>query len=205
MHEVDAVKTIEQRRQIEAHLSERGQIYADIWKVGVNTALRISDLLSLTMEDVRGLDPTHPALRLKEQKTGKLRKVVVNSSALAVMRRRLAENPTHVWLFQSNAVNRNSRQPPKPINRRSVSRVFEQVGQCIAPKVALGTHSMRKTRGYAMHKAGRSIESIAKVLNHSSPAVTMRYIGLVQQDIGDSYVDSELQIRLNSSLVICSL
>ena len=46
---------------------------------------------------------------------------------------------------------------------------------------------MPKKRGYALHKAGRSIKSIANVLNYSSPAVTMRYIGLVQQDIDDSY------------------
>jgi len=192
MQEVEAVKTAEQRQQVEAHLADHGELYADIWKVGVNTALRISDLLSLTMEDVRTLDAEQPALHLKEQKTGKQRKIVVNQSALVVMQRRLVENPKHAWLFQSEAVNRNRREPPKPINRRSVSRVFEQVGQRVAPKVALGTHSMRKTRGYAMHKAGRSIESIAKVLNHSSPAVTMRYIGLVQQDIDESYTELEL-------------
>ena len=51
---------------------------------------------------------------------------------------------------------------------------------------------MRKTRGYAMHKAGRSIEGIAKALNHSSPAVTIRYICLVQQDIDESYTELEL-------------
>ncbi len=70
--------------------------------------------------------------------------------------------------------------------------MFEIVGQRIAPKIALGTHSMRKTRGYAMHKAGRSIESIAKVLNHASPSVTMRYIVLVQQAIDESYPVLEL-------------
>ena len=192
MREVEAVKTGEQRQQVEAHLADRGVIYADIWKVGVNTALRISDLLSLTMDSVRALDPVQPALNVIEQKTGKLRKIVVNQTAFSVMQRRLAEYPDHVWLFQSDAVNRNRREPPKPINRRSVSRVFEKVGQRVAPKVVLGTHSMRKTRGYAMHKAGRSIESIAKVLNHSSPAVTMRYIGLVQQDIDESYTELEL-------------
>ena len=192
MQEVEAVKTAEQRQQVEAHLADQALIYADIWKVGVNTALRISDLLSLTMNDIRSLDAEQPALHLKEQKTGKLRKIVVNQSALVVMQRRFTDHPEHVWLFQSEAVNRNRREPPKPINRRSVSRVFEQVGRCVAPKVALGTHSMRKTRGYAMHKAGRSIESIAKVLNHSSPAVTMRYIGLVQQDIDKSYTELEL-------------
>ncbi|MDB4224301.1 tyrosine-type recombinase/integrase [Granulosicoccus sp.] len=192
MREVEAVKTGEQRQQVEAHLAAQRRIYADIWKVGVNTALRISDLLSLTMDHVRALDPEQPALNVVEQKTGKLRKIVVNQTALDAMQRRLADYPDHVWLFQTDAVNRNRRQPPKPINRRSVSRVFERVGLRIAPKVVLGTHSMRKTRGYAMHKAGRSIESIAKVLNHSSPAVTMRYIGLVQQDIDESYTELEL-------------
>jgi len=192
MQEVEAVKTDEQRQQVEAHLAAQETIYADIWKVGVNTALRISDLLSLTMDDVRRLDVEQPSLQIKEQKTGKHRKVVINQSALFVMQRRLADHPDHAWLFQSDAANRNRREPPKPINRRSVSRVFERVGQKVAPKVALGTHSMRKTRGYAMHKAGRSIESIAKVLNHSSPAVTMRYIGLVQQDIDESYTELEL-------------
>ena len=192
MREVEAVKTHAQRQQVEAHLADEGVIYADIWKLGVNTALRISDLLSLNMDHVRALDPAQPALNLIEQKTGKPRKIVVNTSALAVMQRRLVDHPGDVWLFQSAAVNRNRREPPKSINRRSVSRVFEQVGQRVAPKVVLGTHSMRKTRGYALHKAGRSIESIAKVLNHSSPAVTMRYIGLVQQDIDESYTELEL-------------
>jgi len=51
---------------------------------------------------------------------------------------------------------------------------------------------MRKTRGYAMYDAGRSIESICKVLNHSTPAVTMRYIGIDQRDIDQSYVEFEL-------------
>lgn len=192
MQEVEAAKTERQRQQIEAHLLERAPVYADIWKIGVNTALRISDLLVLTMAHVKSLDPKQPALKIKEKKTGKTRKIVINKTALAVMQRRLKDNPKHTWLFQSEALNLGKRRRAQAINRRSVSRVFQQVGQSVAPKVALGTHSMRKTRGYAMHKAGRSIESIAKVLNHSSPAVTMRYIGLVQQDIDDSYTEFEL-------------
>jgi len=128
MHEVEAVKTTEQRQQVEAHLAAQGAIYVDIWKVGVNTALRISDLLSLTMEAVRELNAEQPALNVIEKKTGKPRKIVVNQTALAVMQRRLNEHSKHVWLFQSDAVNLNRRQPPKPLNCRSVSRVFEQVG-----------------------------------------------------------------------------
>ena len=38
MQEVEAVKTDQQRQQVEAHLADQAEIYADIWKVGVNTA-----------------------------------------------------------------------------------------------------------------------------------------------------------------------
>lgn len=191
MNQVEAVKTKEQRIQVEAQLLEAGQVYHDIWKLGVNTALRISDLLQLTMADMSTLDNQAPSLELVEIKTGKRRKIVLNTPALSIIHRRLADHPKHKYLFQSEAVN-ISRKKIQPINRRSVGRVFEKVGQQIAPKLSLGTHSMRKTRGYAMFDAGRSIESIAKVLNHSSPAVTMRYIGIEQRDIDQSYVEFEL-------------
>ena len=64
MNEVEAVRTPEQRTQLEAQLRDAGQIYYDVWKVGVNLALRISDLLSITMADVKALDPAAPALHL---------------------------------------------------------------------------------------------------------------------------------------------
>ncbi|MNJ74561.1 Phage integrase family protein [compost metagenome] len=51
----------------------------------------------------------------------------------------------------------------------------------------LGTHSMRKTRGWLMYNGGVSIERICQVLNHSTPAVTMRYIGLTQADVDATY------------------
>lgn len=196
MAEVEAVKTESQREQIEIRLADHGQVYFDIWKVGVNVALRIGDLLDITMDTVRSLDPDDPALRLIERKTGKARKIVVNKPALDIMQRRLADFPDHVYLFQSGAINirrdGSGKRPVKALNQRSVLRVLDSVGQQITPRVRLGTHSMRKTRGYALHKAGMSIERISKVLNHSSPSVTMAYIGLVQQDIDDSFTELEL-------------
>jgi len=146
MKQVEAVKTKEQRIQVEAQLLEAGQVYADIWKLGVNTALRISDLLQLTMDDILRLDLGTPAFELIEMKTGKARKIVLNAPAQIVLNTRLASNPKHKYLFQSEAVNIDRRKP-QPINRRSVARVFEMVGQHIAPKLRFGTHSMRKNKG----------------------------------------------------------
>lgn len=191
MNEVEAVKSAEQRDQVEKHLVDFGEIYRDVWRFGINTALRISDLLNIRMADVAELDPDRPVLTLREGKTGKMRHVRLNRAALAVIERRRSTYPAAVWLFQTDSP-KIRKKDPQPITRRSVGRVFEQVGGKIRPRVQMGTHSMRKTRGYAMHEAGRPIEEICKVMNHSHPAITMRYIGITQEDIDRSYTEFEL-------------
>ncbi len=191
MNEVDAVKTTSQREQIEHRLLAKGQIYADVWKFGINTALRISDLLAINLEQVRTLDPDRPELRLIEGKTGKARTLTINTGAQAVINRRLIDYSDDVWLFQSQSHrDRRDRQvAPKAITRRAVGRVFAAVGEQITPRVYLGTHSMRKTRGFAMHSMGRPIEEICKILNHANTSVTMRYIGLDADTVSRSYDD----------------
>ena len=179
MQEVEAVKTAGQLAQLEDRLAERGAIYLDVWKFGVNTALRITDLLSISMTDVRALvDVDIPVLEIRETKTGKRRAITLNRGALAVVTRRLERHGDDVWLFQSTSPRHSRRAPPKPITRKAVGRVFAAAGEAIRPRARVGTHSMRKTRGYAMHAAGVRIEEIARMFGHSHPAVTMRYIGL---------------------------
>ena len=73
MNEVAAVKEDAQRLQIEHLLADYGEIYLDVWKLGVNTALRISDLLSLTMDQARAIVPDSCQLTVVEHKTGKAR------------------------------------------------------------------------------------------------------------------------------------
>lgn len=188
MIEVEAVKDQSQRTQIETLLSGKDPIYGDVWKFLLNTALRISDALSITMAELDQLDIERPCLRITERKTGKKRCIALNTGALAVIRKRQEQHPNDVWLFQSTS-SKVRRKDPKHINRRSVGRVLESIGGQIIPKVKLGTHSARKTRGYVLFSNGHSIEKISKILNHSSPVVTMRYIGITQSDIDDSFTD----------------
>lgn len=179
MNVVEAVKTKDEVETI-AHkltLNARGNaLYADIWLFGLNTALRISDLLDLTFEDVSG-----DKLVVKESKTSKTRTIDLNSKAKEVIQRRRAANPTHTYLFQVDS----NRAKNKPVSRVAVACAFKAVGDELG--IQLGTHSMRKTRGWLMFSAGVSLEVICKVLNHSSPAVTMVYIGLTQAEIDSTY------------------
>ncbi len=186
MNEVEAVKTKEELAAVEALLRKHhGQIYADIWRIGINLSLRISDLLLVKYAD---LDTKNRLYTLTEGKTGKKRQIRLNSKVLSIIERRKKEFPNDIYLFQVHS-NRTSGMV-KPISRVSVSRAFKDVGERLG--LHINTHSMRKSRGWAMFADGVPIEKISKVLNHSAPAVTMRYLGITKQEVLDTYDEYEL-------------
>lgn len=179
MQAVEAVKTQAEVQEIarKLTLNARGStLYADIWNFGLQVALRISDLLAITMQEA-----TTGRIVLKEEKTGKVRNIELNEKARAIVAARPAAVPHHVYLFEVES----NRAKGKPVSRVAVAQAFKAVGDELG--IHLGTHSMRKTRGWIMHHAGVSIEMICKVLNHSSPAVTMHYLGLTQKEIDATY------------------
>ena len=57
---------------------------------------------------------------------------------------------------------------------------------------------MRKSRGMALYDAGVPIEKIAMVLNHSSPANTLLYLGITKRQILDTYDEYELWKTMKS-------
>lgn len=187
MNEVEAVKTEEDITTIHTLLRKHGSDdYSDVFKLGINVAFRISDLLSIETKKHINIDKRE--LTLFEKKTNKKRTVRLNDTAMKIILRRLSDNPDDKYLFQSRKP--NSDKNPQPMDRSTVARKFQEIGHIVG--IRLGTHSMRKTRGYMMHKAGVSIEQIARVLNHSSPAVTMAYIGLTQEETLKTYDEFEL-------------
>lgn len=158
-------------------------IYADIWKIGVNLSLRISDLLAVKFSD---LDIANRELKLIEQKTSKAKTIRLNNAALEVIIARQKQYPTDIYLFQVHS----NRAKDKPISRISVSRVFKEVGDMLG--LEINTHSMRKSRGKAMFDDGVPVAMIAKVLNHSSEAATLRYLGITHNQVLQTYDDYEL-------------
>lgn len=184
MATVEAVKTLDEVRDVARLLKKhKGEIYSDLWVFGVNVALRISDLLPITMNMAKtGL------LEIEEGKTGKKRKITLNDTAMAIVTKRVLDAPDHNYLFQVDS----NRAKNKSLSRSAVSKAFAEIGEML--DVQLGTHSMRKTLGWVMHSQGASLERICKVLNHSHPAVTMRYIGLTDQDTQAAYSEFEIKV-----------
>ena len=186
MAEVQAIKKLEKIQLIEHLLEVRySRQMADLWKIGLNLALRISDLLSIKFDDIEG-----DRLTLKESKTGKIAKIKLNQTAQIKINDIKLKHPEHIYLFQSHRSRQSINSKPKPLNRRSVTKAFMLVGEELG--IALGTHSMRKTRGYHLYKKTRDIGRVMKMLRHSSEGVTLRYIGITQEDIDKDFEELEI-------------
>lgn len=65
----------------------------------------------------------------------------------------------------------------------------------VAKKIGLeeiGTHTLRKTFGYWFYKKTKDIVMLQKLFNHSSPSITLAYIGIEQDEIDEAYDDFEI-------------
>lgn len=153
-----------------------------LFVLGINTGLRISDLLPLKLGDVKDKkgDPKN-YIYLTEKKTHKQRKIVLNSEvkkALQIYFDRSKVYDLDTYLFTSEKDDRN-RPLTKAMAWHLVNKWCREVG--ILERV--GTHTLRKTLGYQMRKSGIAIEIIQEMLGHSSVNVTSRYIGINQEEL----------------------
>ena len=183
MHAVNALNKAEIHMLHTLLSNKHGQLYADIWKIGVNLSLRISDLLALKYSD---LNLEQRELTLTEAKTQKTKRIRLNKTAVDAILKRKDTHHEHIYLFQIES----NRMKSQPVSRVSVSRVFKAAGDSLG--FSINTHSMRKSRGKAMFNDGVSIEVIARVLNHSNTTSTLRYLGITQEEVMKTYDDYEL-------------
>lgn len=145
---------------------------------GINSSLRISDILKLTVSDVRGKD----VLTLREKKTGKAKKFPLNQSIAAAVKTLVpADSPADSPLFPS-------RKGDKAISRVQAYRVLNEAARRAGIDCEIGTHTLRKTFAYHAYKAGADLSVLQAVLNHSSQRETLKYIGIVQDDIDNVYI-----------------
>jgi integrase len=186
MAEVHAIKDINQVTLISHLLKVRySHQMSLIWNIGINLALRISDLLSIKFTDIQ-----HDRVVLRESKTGKRAEIQLNPKALTLINEIRLQFPTHLYLFQSYRNQQSINSSPSPLTRRSVTKAFALVGEEL--NIRLGTHSMRKTRGYHLYQKTQDITRVMKMLRHGSESTTLSYIGITQEDIDRDFVELEL-------------
>lgn len=159
-----------------------------LFVLGINSGLRISDLLKLKVSDVvdeKG--KIRDRISIREKKTGKSKDFPLGRNARKAIGEYLdsVELDNDTPLFQSKKGN-------GAISRVQAYRILNNAARNVGIKDKIGTHTLRKTFGYHAYKAGYDLSQIQKLLNHSSPGVTLRYIGITQDQLDEIYMRLDL-------------
>lgn len=161
-----------------------GQRDLMLFTIGINTGLRIGDILALKVGDVRGRDTAV----IIEQKTGKKRKLYLRNIAdeIDAYTRFMDEGD---YLFSSRKKDADGQR--KSISTTQAYRALQKAADLLE-RSDIGTHTMRKTFGYQHYQRNKDVAILMEVFNHSSPSVTKRYIGIRQDEITSTLIDFRL-------------
>jgi len=178
LNSVEPIRDKELINDIAGYLKLKNSRDALLFLFGIYSGLRVSDIIKLRVRDVRGKD----RVVVKETKTGKDKVLKINH----VLRKEIAvyvkDMKDYEVLFKSK------RGINKPISRQQAYNIINSAGKHFGME-RIGTHTMRKTFGYHIYQQTKDITLVKQLLNHSSPEITMAYIGLTQKTMEDA-VDS---------------
>lgn len=181
MNQIKDVQPIRDKQQIEdmkwslkRHCGERDYI---LFLVGINTGLRVGDLLNLKVKDLK----RKKKLIIQEGKTKKARTINI-SNIYDEVQTYLASLEGTEWLFPS-------RKGDKAITTTQAYRQLNKAAEMADITDGIGTHTMRKTFGYWFYKQTKDVAKLQRILNHSHPEITLRYIGITDEEIEDSLND----------------
>ncbi|MCL2816227.1 MAG: site-specific integrase [Oscillospiraceae bacterium] len=162
--------------QFKSLLQARGSKYYIMFVVGLNTGLRVSDILNLKISDIA--KKSH--VTITEKKTGKYKRFLVNEKLRLEIDKFIdSEN-----LSAGDYMIPSRKGKNKPITRVQAYRILNETAARLQLS-EIGTHTMRKTFGYWHYKQHKDIAVLQDIFNHSSPSITLKYIGITQ-DVKDS-------------------
>ncbi|EJL1640131.1 site-specific tyrosine recombinase XerC [Mycobacteroides abscessus subsp. abscessus] len=177
MNQLKDVKPIRSKEQLEdmkwalkRHCSERDYI---LFILGCETGLRVGDILKLKTKQILDLKKKKDkSLSVKEGKTKKIREIYIATVYDEVYEYALQLNSD--WLFPS-------RKGDKAISPTQAYRQLNKAAE-YAGVDSVGNHTLRKTFGYWFYKATKDIAMLQDILNHSHPSITLRYIGITEEE-----------------------
>lgn len=171
MNHVQPIRDLEKLEAIKEYLKFRNERDYIMFMVGINTGLRISDILKLKVKDV-----SSDYISMREQKTGKQKRIILTPSLKRILKKYIAEKDPSEYLIRSR------KGENKPIGRSMAYRILNDAARHVRLN-EIGTHTLRKTFGYHFYQQTKDVAMLQELFNHHSPKVTLRYIGVNQDSL----------------------
>ena len=179
-NKVEPIRSRHDIQRIGEYLKSKSIRNYVIWIFGLNSGLRVSDIIGLNVEDV--LNKTH--IEIYEKKTGKFKKFPINNKLQRTLKGFIKNRiPTEPLFLGKHG---------KRLDRGEVYRFINRACKELGITVNVGTHTMRKSFGYHHYQQNKDAVILQKIFNHSSQRITLTYIGIDQDDIDISYHNFEL-------------
>ncbi|MED4129483.1 tyrosine-type recombinase/integrase [Shouchella miscanthi] len=188
MNEAQPIRTKKDVNKMLASLHGRNRL---MLQAGIGLGLRITDLLSLKIGDVRG----RTEFTIHEGKTQKRRRMKISATLREEFDKLDGEDDEYIF--------RSRQGGNKPIGRTQAYNILNDAGERAglvirgaAPEGkkkgpiisgAISCHSLRKSYGWFLYEKGTDITRIQHMLNHSSPQTTLAYIGIHNAEIDEAY------------------
>jgi integrase len=212
MNTVQPIRDINKVKQIESNLKKKKYRDYLLFRLGIYSGYRVSDIVKLQAKDIR--NKTH--FNFSENKTGKKKALKIKIDLKQELDEYIKNMDDNDYLFSSqvytNTITTTKRiktesgkshnikekikntSSSSPIQRMQAYRIINSAARKVGIKEDIGTHSMRKTFGYHFYIQYKDngefdpISILQVIFNHSSRQMTLKYIGIMQDDI-DGMID----------------
>lgn len=178
--------TNENQRQI----AERNKL---LFLIGINIGIRASDLRTLRWSFF--FDKTSDGISFKEfytiqpkkqRKQHKYVKLFFNNAVKAAV-----EDYVGKYSVDADDYLFSSRKGNAPIVEASLWRIIKDAAAEAGIEQNIGSHSLRKTFGFwCWHEAedkNKALVVLQQIFNHSSSQVTLRYIGILDDEVEEMF------------------
>ncbi|MCR6514494.1 MAG: site-specific integrase [Clostridium chrysemydis] len=174
---VQPIRDRDQIEEMKSELLKTGFRNYLLFTMGINTGLRVSDILNLKVSDVR--NKSH--ITIREKKTSKHKRFYINSNLKNDLDKYIYKMNDFEFLF-------SSQKGGGPITRIQAYRILRKAASVVGID-EVGTHTMRKTFGYFHYNQFKDIAILQDIFNHSAPSITLRYIGITD-DMKDKTIEN---------------
>jgi len=179
MNTTEPIRDLEQVHELASFYIKKGQLRNHVLiLLGLYTALRVSDILRLVWDDVFDFNvgAVRASINIVEKKTGKSKSIALNDDVVSALTMLAAVSARRGAPLILNP------RTGEAISRNHAYRVTRAAGEALGFGFRISCHSLRKTFGYHAWRVGVDPVLLVSIFNHSSLDITMRYLGITQDE-----------------------